>query len=465
MTINVETLEKLQRKVVLQIPVAGIKQAVHARLNKLASRAKVDGFRPGKVPPQVVAQMYGSSVHYEVLNDQLGLAFAQAMEQAQLRVAGMPHIDEKNAEPNATHLLFDATFEVYPEITLPRWADLSLEKVTAELDSSATETTIDILRKQRRQFSQVKADTPAAQGYRATVDFEGKIDGEPFSGGQAQGFAFVLGEGRMLPEFEEAVTGMHVGESKTFPLTFPADYSAKELGGKTADFLVTLQKLEKGELPEVNDELARSLKAMDGTVTGLRTDIEKNLRRELNNHLFARNKTAVWEALLNHIHFDIPQALLKNELNTLTQEARANLKQRGVKDADQVPIPPDLFEAEAVRRVRLSLIVSSILDQEKLRPGTEDVRAHLETLAGPYDDPSAVMNWYQADRDRLAQVEGHLVEQRVVEFVLSKAQVQEKAISFEDAMGRTSSTTAKDSHHPSDHNNSSDLDSEKKESA
>jgi trigger factor len=344
MTITVENLEKLQRKVVLRIPAAELKQAVHVRLNKLAPRVKVDGFRPGKVPPQVIAQMYGSSVHYEVLNERLGLAFAQAMEQAKLRVAGMPSIDEsKTSSSDEDALFFDATFEVYPEIALPDWTQVTLEKIEAELDPAAIEKTIDILRQQKRQFTQAKVDAAAETGSRVTVDFEGKVDGESFAGGQATGFSFVMGEGRMLPEFEEAVTGMCVGESKTFPLTFPVDYSAKELAGKTADFLVTLQKLEMGKLPDINDELASSLRASDGTVVGLRTDIEKSLRRELDESLFLQNKTAVWNALLAHTTFDLPKVLLKNEVEALVEDMRAKLKKRGIKDADQTPIPHDLF--------------------------------------------------------------------------------------------------------------------------
>jgi trigger factor len=437
MTITVENLEKLQRRVVLRIPAAELKQAVHVRLNKLAPRVKVDGFRPGKVPPQVIGQMYGSSVHYEVLNEQLGLAFAQAVEQAKLRVAGMPSIDEsKTSSSDDTTLFFDATFEVYPEISLPDWTELTIEKVEAELDQAAIEKTIDILRQQKRQFTQAKSDAAAELGHRVTVDFEGKVDGELFAGGQAVGFSFVMGEGRMLPEFEEAVSGMRVGESKTFPLTFPPDYSAKELAGKTADFLVTLQKVEIGQLPEMNDEFAASLKADGGTVAGLRADIEKSLRRELDDSLFFHNKTAVWNALLARITFDLPTVLLKNEKEALVEEARAKLKKQGVKNADQIPIPSDLFEAEASRRVHLSLLVNHILDAEGLRPSPEAIRAHLRELAMPYDDPAAVVKWYEADRERLAQVEGHLLERGVVDRVLSKAQIQTKKVSFDEAMKR-----------------------------
>ena len=266
MSVTVETLEKLERKITLSLPVDTISNEVDKRLKRLARQVKVDGFRPGKVPMNIVAQRYGYSVHYEVMNDKVGELFSQAANEAKLRVAGQPRITEKEGAPEG-QMLFDAVFEVYPEVKLGELSGLSVEKVTASVDDAAIERTIDILRKQRRSFAQRALDAAASDGDRVQVDFEGKIDGEVFQGGQASDFSFIIGEGQMLPEFENAVRGLKVGESKTFPLAFPADYHGREVAGKTADFLVTVKKIEASHLPELTDELAKSLGVAGATVT------------------------------------------------------------------------------------------------------------------------------------------------------------------------------------------------------
>jgi trigger factor len=259
----VETLEKLERKMTLTLPVSVIQSEVDSRLKKLARTVKMDGFRPGKVPMNVVAQRYGYSVHYEVMNDKVGEAFATAANEANLRVAGQPRITEKEDGADG-QLSFDAVFEVYPDVQIGDLATAEVEKLTAEVSDAAIDKTVDILRKQRRTFAQRAHDQAAQDGDRVTVDFEGKIDGEPFAGGKAEDFQFIVGEGQMLKEFEEAVRGMKAGESKTFPLAFPEDYHGKDVAGKTADFLVTIKKIEAAHLPEVNEALAKSLGIEDG---------------------------------------------------------------------------------------------------------------------------------------------------------------------------------------------------------
>jgi trigger factor len=275
MAVTVETLEKLERKITLSLPVASIQSEVDSRLKRLARTVKMDGFRPGKVPMSVVAQRYGYSVQYEVLNDKVGEAFSLAANEANLRVAGQPRITEKDGAPEG-QVTFDAVFEVFPEVTIGDLSTAEVEKLSAEVTDSAIDKTVEILRKQRRTFAQRPADAAVEDGDRVTVDFEGKIDGEPFEGGKAEDFPFMVGEGQMLKEFEDAVRGMKSGESKTFPLAFPEDYHGKDVAGKTADFLVTVKKIEAAHLPEVNEQLAKSLGIADGTVEGLRTDIKKN---------------------------------------------------------------------------------------------------------------------------------------------------------------------------------------------
>ncbi|MEZ2739089.1 trigger factor [Comamonas jiangduensis] len=435
MAVTVETLEKLERKITLSLPLAAIQTEVEARLKKVARTVKMDGFRPGKVPMNVVAQRYGYSVQYEVLNDKVGEEFAKAVQEAGLRVAGQPRISEKEgaAEGSAD---FEAVFEVFPEVKIGDLAAAEVEKLTAEVDDSAIEKTLDILRKQRRTFAQRAAAEAAVDGDRVTVDFEGKIDGETFAGGKAEGFQFLVGEGQMLKEFEDAVRGMKAGESKTFPLAFPEDYHGKDVAGKTADFLVTLTKVEAANLPEVNEALVKSLGIADGSVEALRADIKKNLEREVKFRLQARNKQAVMDALVSVAELDLPKASVQAEVARLMESARADLKQRGIKDADKAEIPEDIFLPQAERRVRLGLVVAELVKANKLEATPEQLKAHVDELAASYEKPEEVVRWYFGDRQRLAEVEAVVIENNVTEFVLGKAKVSDKAVSFEELMGQ-----------------------------
>lgn len=435
MAVTVETLEKLERKITLTLPVGTIQSEVDSRLKRLARTVKMDGFRPGKVPMNVVAQRYGYSVHYEVMNDKVGEAFSVAANEAKLRVAGQPRISEKEGAPEG-ELAFDAIFEVYPEVKIGDLASAEVEKITAEVTDEAIDKTVDILRKQRRTFAQRAIDAPAQDGDRVTIDFEGKIDGEPFAGGKAEAFQFLVGEGQMLKEFEDAVRGMKSGESKTFPLNFPADYHGKDVAGKQADFMVTVKKIEAAHLPEVNEALAKSLGIADATVEGLRADIRKNLEREVKFRLLARNKNAVMDALLAHAELDVPQAIVQAELDRMVEGARADLKQRGIKDADKAPIPDDIFRPQAEKRVRLGLVVAELTRTNDLFPKTEQVKAHVEELASSYEKPEDVVRWYFSDEKRMAEVESVVIENNVTNFVMGKAKIVEKSVPFDELMAQ-----------------------------
>ena len=435
MAVTVETLEKLERKITLSLPLATIQTEVDSRLKRLARTVKMDGFRPGKVPMKVVTDRYGYSVQYEVLNDKVGEAFATAASEAELRVAGQPRITEKEGAPEG-EVTFDAVFEVFPEVKIADLSDAEIEKFSAEVTDDAIDKTIDILRKQRRTFAQRPQDAAAQDSDRVTVDFEGKLEGEPFEGGRAEDFQFLVGEGQMLKEFEEAVRGMKVGESKTFPLAFPEDYHGKDVAGKTADFMVTLKKLEAANLPEINDVLAKSLGIADGTVDGLRADIKKNLEREVKFRVLARNKQAVMDALLTKADLDLPNASVQAEIERLTEAARADLKQRGVKDADKAEIPADIFRPQAERRVRLGLVVAELVRSNELHAKPEQLKAHIDELAASYEKPEDVVRWYFGDRRRLGEVEAVVVENNVVDFVLGQAKVTDKAITFDELMGQ-----------------------------
>ena len=435
MAVTVETLEKLERKMTLTLPVNTIQSEVDSRLKRLARTVKMDGFRPGKVPMNVVAQRYGYSVHYEVMNDKVGEAFATAANEAKLRVAGQPRISEKDGAPEG-EMTFDAIFEVYPDVKLGDLAAAEVEKVTAEVSDEAIDKTVDILRKQRRTFAQRAADAPAQDGDRATIDFEGKMDGETFQGGKAEDFQFLVGEGQMLKEFEDAVRGMKSGESKTFPLNFPADYHGKDVAGKQADFLVTVKKIEAAHLPEVNEALAKSLGIADSSVEGLRADIKKNLEREVKFRLLSRNKNAVMDALIANAELDLPNSSVQAEIDRMVEGARADLKQRGIKDADKAPIPDDVFRPQAEKRVRLGLVVAELVRANDLQAKPEQLKAHIEELAASYEKPQEVVRWYLGDNRRMAEVEAVVIENNVTDFVLGKAKVTDKSVSFDELMGQ-----------------------------
>ena len=433
MSVHVETLEKLERRITLTMPAAQIESEVQSRLKRLARTVKADGFRPGKVPISVVTQRYGYSVHYEVINDQVGQVFNEAVNQAKLRVAGAPRITEKSEAPEG-HIAFDATFEVYPEVTIADISTASLERVSTEVTEAAIDKTIDILRKQRRSFAQRALGDAVVESDRVTIDFEGKIDGEAFEGGRAEAFTFIVGEGQMLEQFDAAVRGMKAGDSKTFPLQFPADYQGKDVAGKEADFIVTLKRIEAQHLPAVDEAFAKSLGIKDGSVDGLRADVKRNLEREVKGRVRARNKANVMEALIKLAQLDVPKALVNGEVERLVTDARADLKKRGVKDAETTPIPAEIFQPQAERRVRLGLVVGELVRSNQLQAQPAQLQAHIEELAQSFERPAEVVRWYLGDRQRMAEVESMVIENNVADFVLSRAQVTDRVLAFDELM-------------------------------
>jgi len=433
MTVTVETLEKLERRITLNLSVQEIGLEVDSRLKRLSRTVKADGFRPGKVPMSVVAQRYGYSVQYEVVNDKVGKAFSDAATEAKLRVAGAPRIAQKDEAPEG-HLGFDATFEVYPEVRLGDLSPLEVERISTEVTEAAVDRTIDILRKQRRTFAQRPASEGAAEADRVTIDFEGKIDGEPFAGGKAEAFQFIIGEGQMLEQFDLAVRGMRVGESKTFPLQFPADYQGQDVAGKEADFLVTMKKIEAAHLPEVDDAFAKALGIKEGTVEALRSDVRKNLDREVKFRLMSRNKAAVMDALMKSAELDVPKSLVDSETERMVESARADLKQRGIKDADTAPIPADIFKPQAERRVRLGLVVAELVRSSSLQAKPEQLQKHIEELSQSYERPAEVVRYYLSDRQRMAEVEAVVIENNVTDHVLGQVKVVDKVVPFDELM-------------------------------
>jgi trigger factor len=441
MATAVETLGKLERRLTITFPVADVRTEVEKRLKKQAKTAKAPGFRPGKVPLKMVAAQYGYQIESDVLNDKVGRAFNDAANENQLRVAGFPKIEPKEDAPEGM-LAFDATFEVYPDVVIADLATVEVETVSADVTDAEIDKTIDILRKQRVHFHTKGeagehgdgGEPVAANGDRVTVDFVGKIDGEEFSGGKAENYAFVLGEGRMLPEFEAATIGLKVGESKTFPLAFPEDYHGKDVAGKTAEFTITLNKLEWAHMPAIDEEFARSLGIEDGSIEKMREDIKTNLEREVTARVKARNKEAVMDALVKATDMEVPKAMIQQDSERLAEMTRQDMMQRGM-DVKAMPFPSEMFADKAERRVRLGLILSQLVSDNNLQASQEQVKAQIEDFSQSYEDPKEVLKYYYSDRRRLAEVEALVLEENVVNYVLGKAKVGTKTIAFDELMG------------------------------
>ncbi len=430
----VETLSGLERRVDLSVPVADVEKEVETRLKRLARTAKMPGFRPGKVPLPMLARTYGPEVRMEVLNAKIGDALDKAVAESKLRLAGAPSVEPKTEGVPDDVMAFTATFEVYPEVTIPDLSTLEVAKANSEVGDGEVDRTVEILRKQRVSFEE-REGRAAGDDDRVTLDFAGTIDGVAFQGGTAEDFPFVLGQGRMLPEFEEAVRGMKAGETKVFPVTFPADYGSAEVAGKTAEFTITIKKVEEGILPPVDAEFAKQLGQAEGDVEKLRADIRANLEREVRNRTLARTKASVMDALAKAATFDIPKALVSDDTERRIAAAREDLKQRGVPNADKLPIPAEAFASESERRVRLGLLVSELVKTENLKARPDQIRARIEDFAQSYERPEEVVRYYLTDKARLAEIEAIVLEDNVVEHVLSKAQVKDEPVSFDELMG------------------------------
>jgi trigger factor len=430
----VETLSGLERRIELSVLLAEVETAVQAELKRAARTAKAPGFRPGKVPMAMLERTHAPGIRYDAINDKVGQAFEKAIETAGLRIAGAPKLEPKTEGTPEGTLAFFATFEVYPAVTVPDLSGLKIKRAVTTVGEAEVQRTVDILRKQRVEYA--ARDGRAAQDEdRVTLDFAGTIDGVPFEGGQAEAFPFVLGQGRMLPEFETAARGLKAGETKVFPLPFPADYAGKDVAGKTAEFTITVKEVAEPILPVIDAEFAKSLGQPEGDVEKLLADIRGNVEREVKARTLARTKTNVMDALIGAVSFDVPKSLVDSECQARVQAARAELTQRGVPNADKMPIPADAFTTEAERRVRLGLLVSEMVQQAQLQAKPEQVRARIEEFAGSYEKPAEVVSYYLSDRARRAEVEGIVLEDNVVQHALAKAQVEDEQVPFDQIMG------------------------------
>ena len=431
---EVEILSGLERRVDLLVSIADVEKEVQAQLKRVARTAKVQGFRPGKAPLAIIERSHGPGIRYDVINSEVGRSLDKVLEETKLRVAGVPNLEPKTEGVEEGMLAFSATFEVYPEVQVPDLSALDVKRVATQVTDEDVQKTLDILRKQRAAYV-AREDRAAQDDDRVTLDFVGKIDDVAFEGGSAEGFPFILGQGRMLPEFEEAVRGMKAGETKTFPLSFPEDYAGREVAGKTAEFTITVQEVAEAELPEVTAEFATTLGQPEGDVEKLVADIRANLEREVTARARARTKASVMDALATAAAFDVPKALVESDAQDRVKAARQELKERGVPNADSMPIPLDAFTSESERRVRLGLLVSELVKQAELQVKPEQVRTRIEEFAQNYEQPAQVVAYYLSDRQRRAEVEAIVLEDNVVEHVLSKAKVSDEDVSFDEIMG------------------------------
>jgi trigger factor len=430
----VETLSGLKRRVVLSLSLLDVEKEVQGQLKRVARTVKVPGFRPGKVPIAMLERSHGSGIRYDVINTRVSHAFEAALRGTELRMAGAPSIEPQLEDMPENMLVFTATFEVYPDISLPELSELAVTRYHTPITDAELEQTIEVLRKQRATYESQEGRA-VQEGDRIKIDFAGTIDDIPFEGGQAEDYSFVVGEGQMLPEFEAAVQDMHAGETKLAQVNFPDDYQGQDVRGKTAEFKITVKDVAQAVLPALDAEFAQAFGQAEGDIEKLKADVRKNIEREANLRVQGRTKNSVMEALAAAATFEVPDTLVKSEAERRVAAARETLKQRGVANTDSVPIPTDAFTDEAKNRVRLALLLSELVKQAQLQPNSEQVQARIEAFAQSYEKPDQIVSYYASDRERRAEIEAIVVEDNVVSHVLEKAKVASVQVPFDELMG------------------------------
>ena len=429
---NIETLAGLQRRLNITVTQQKIRGEVENRLKRIGRTAKVHGFRQGKAPLKVLEQQYGDSVQQEVLGESLQRSFAEAAITHNLQVAGYPQFEIKTPDLNAPEIECSATFEVYPEVVI---GDLSGEGVTRtvfNLDDSDVEETIQTLRKQRVEYKAV--DRAAQNEDQVRIDFSGVLDGKLFEGGAAKDFAVVLGAGRMLPDFENALVGSKAGETKSFDMTFPADYHGKDVAGKEVTFTLTVHAVEAPHLPAVDAEFVKSMGVADGDVGKFRQEIRENVGREAQRRVKVRNKDGAMELLLKVSQLEAPQALVQGEAQRLMEQTVRDMEGRGMKIPQGLKLPADMFLERAEKRIKLGLILAELVKQHDLQAKPEQVEALVNEYAQSFEHPEEVRQWYRADKSRLQEIENLVLEDNVVAWVMAGAKVTEQAAKLNELM-------------------------------
>ena len=427
MQVSVESTSALERRMTIGVPAERIETEVNKRLQQTARRAKVPGFRPGKVPMSVIRQRYEDAARQEALGDLIQGTFYEAVVEQKLNPAGSPAVEPKVFE-KGKDLEYVATFEVFPEFQVTGFENIAIERLQAEVADADLENMLEILRKQNTRFE--TASRAAQNGDQLNIDFVGKVDGEAFAGGSAKGTQLVLGSGRMIPGFEDGLVGANAGEERVLNLTFPADYQNLDLAGKAAEFTVTVNAVAEPLLPELNDEFFALFGIKEGGLEGFRAEVRKNMQRELRQAIKSKVKNQVMDGLLSANPIEVPKSLLGNEVNRLrvqaVQQFGGNIK------PDQ--LPAELFEEQAKRRVVLGLIVAEVVKQFDIKPDEARVREMIQEMASAYQEPEQVVAWYYKNDQQLNEVRSVVLEEQVVDTVLQKANVTDKPVSYEEAV-------------------------------
>ncbi len=427
MQVSVENTSALERRMTIGVPAERIETEVNKRLQQTARKAKIPGFRPGKVPMSVIRQRYEDGARQEALGDLIQATFYEAVVEQKLNPAGAPSVEPKTFE-KGKDLEYIATFEVFPEFSVAGFESVSVERLSADVADSDLDNMLEILRKQNVRYEAV--DRAAANEDQLTIDFVGKVDGEAFAGGSATGTQLVLGSGRMIPGFEDGLVGAKAGEERVLNLTFPEDYQNLELAGKAAEFTVTVTSVSAPTLPEPNEAFFNQFGIKEATLEGFRTEVRKNMERELRQAIKSKVKNQVMDGLLAANPIEVPKALLENEVNRLrvqaVQQFGGNIK------PDQ--LPAELFEEQAKRRVELGLIVAEVVKQFDLKPDEARVRELIQEMASAYQEPEQVVAWYYKNEQQMNEVRSVVLEEQVVDTVLQKASVTDKAVSYEEAV-------------------------------
>ncbi|MFJ4385580.1 trigger factor [Pseudomonas sp. NPDC089408] len=427
MQVSVENTSALERRMTIAVPAERVENEVNKRLQQTAKRAKVAGFRPGKVPMSVIRQRFEADARQEAFGDLVQASFYEAIVEQKLNPAGAPAVEPKSFE-KGKDLEFVAIFEVFPEFTVAGLESINVERLTAEVADADLDNMLEVLRKQNTRFEAV--ERAAQNDDQVNIDFVGKVDGEEFAGGSAKGTQLVLGSGRMIPGFEDGLVGAKAGEERVVNVTFPEDYQNLDLAGKAAEFTITVNSVSAPVLPELNEEFFAQFGIKESTLEGFRAEVRKNMERELRQAIKTKVKNQVMDGLLAANPIEVPKALLENEVNRLrvqaVQQFGGNIKPE--------QLPAELFEEQAKRRVVLGLIVAEVVKQFELKPDDAKVREMIEEMASAYQEPEQVIAWYYKNDQQLNEVRSVVLEEQVVDTVLQKATVTDKSVSYEDAV-------------------------------
>jgi trigger factor len=430
MQVSVETTSGLERKITVVIEEERLSSVIDGRLQDMTKTVKVKGFRTGKVPLKIVKQQYAEQVRQEVVGDVLQSTLYEAIGQEKLNPAGQPRVDSLKSDPGQG-MEYTALFEIYPEIKLGDLSKETIEKPTAELTDDDVAEMLETVRGQHKVW--VETDRAAKDGDQLNINFKGMIDGELFEGGEANDMPIELGSGRMIKGFEEGLIGAKAGEDVTLNVTFPDDYHAKDLAGKPAQFDAHVNKIEESKLPELDDDFAKKLGIKDASVESMHKEIKASMQLELDNRLNTKMKSSVMDALINAHDFDVPKPLIEEESEAIKKNMLENLKQQGMQD-NGMQIDASMFADQAIRRVKLGLIMSEIVKAEKLEADEERVKKKIEEIAAPYEQPQQVVDYYNGDQQRLAEIRALVTEEQIVDWATEKAKVVDKSVTFKEIM-------------------------------